>query len=31
MNGPASRKKILIVDGDPAITNMLDKLIKAHG
>jgi len=31
MNGPASRKKILIVDDDPAITNMLDKLIKAHG
>jgi len=31
MTGTASRKKILIVDDDPAIIRMLDKLMQAHG
>jgi DNA-binding response OmpR family regulator len=31
MNESASRKKILIVDDDPAISIMLDKLMKAYG
>jgi two-component system alkaline phosphatase synthesis response regulator PhoP len=31
MNESASRKKILIVDDDPAISLMLEKLMKAHG
>ena len=31
MQGPEIPKKILVVDDDPAICNMLDKLLKANG